>query len=349
MPSNVHRFLCLLMLTAAQLQPVYSQQKKEIRVRDVDIVILDQRQLSSEIPGLLVYLNPMTEGQIVKKGDLLIRLNDAVIEKQFALAVAKANSEVEIKFAEVALEKSRIDLEVYEEQQTKARQRTTKVTELPFTESEMRQARLEVDKAEAQLKKVTEDKVILEMEAATKAAEREQYRVIAPTDGVITKVHVRPGQSVRQGDPILTLTDLSVLRARVEVDYAYAEDISIGDDVEIMVTQSVRQQSEGAPKAFSRDAENENDPFNGAPGASAPGGRKGAASPDRNEKPAQEPEPSRVGEKFLGRVTFISPQLNPTTKHLEVYVDVPNRQDAAGRYILKEHVQVDAVILPKSP
>lgn len=319
-------------------------QGHRIPVNDASIRILKEVQLSAEIPGILVYVNPTDEGQMVHKGDVVIRLKDDVIRAQHAEALKKAESEVEIKFAQTALDKAEIDYQVQAEKNEKA----PKGFQV-FTESEMRQARLEVQKAQAQLEKSNEDKIVLQLAAKTKETELGQYTVQAPEDGVVTQVHKWPGQAVRQGDPVLTVTDLTILRAALHVDYSYREHISIGDQVEILLGRRAAGTLEAPPAdtAAAPSAQSGRNILEGAPGlrAASPPGTPAAAAPPAAvpSSPAAAFGDSPTGEKFIGTITFISPKLTAKGE-LEVYVNVPNRQDAEGRYLLQQGVNVTAWI-----
>ncbi len=52
---------------------------------------------------------------------------------------------------------------------------------------------------------------------------------------------------------------------------------------------------------------------------------------------------------FAGTIRFIDPTLEPKSKIvlLNVHVDVPNRQDKYGRYLLQQGLPIEAVIIPK--
>ena len=94
-----------------------------------------------------------------------------------------------------------------------------------FSENEIRQTELEVQKSKASLAKAREDKEILGLTLETKTAQLAQYQVSAPFDGLVTKIHRWPGQSVRPGDPVITITDMSLLRAVLKVDYKRREEV----------------------------------------------------------------------------------------------------------------------------
>lgn len=341
--------ICRFLTTSAALLCVLNTgtvgraQGTRIPVNDASIRILKEVQLSAEIPGILVYVNPTEEGQIVRKGDVVFRLKDDLIKAQHREALKKASSDVEIKFAETALAKAEIDYQVQAEKNAKA----PKGFQV-FTESEMRQAKLEVQKAEAQLEKSNEDKIVLQLAADTKQTELGQYSVSAPDDGVVTLVHKYPGQAVRQGDAVLTVTDLTILRASLHVDYSYREHISVGDTVELTLRQTSSapagstQESAPAGSTPPRAA----NPLEGAPGlrpGSVPPALSATSVPPTASASAPLAAPAVSGEKFTGTITYISPKLTAKGE-LEIYVNVPNRQDAEGRYLLQQGVLVTAWI-----
>lgn len=331
MPQKLMPFITASFVgTLCFILPSGAHGQERVPVSKGAIRILKEVPLSSEIPGHLIYVNPTEEGQLVRKGEVVIRLNDDLITAQHLLAKRKAASEVEIKFAEVALDKATVDLEVQME--------ANSLSPGTYTESEIRQSRLEVKKAEAQLEKSKEDKIILELEAQAKGVELKQYEVESPIDGVVTEVHRWPGEAVRQGDAVLTITDLTVVRAVLDVDYGYRDLVSVGDSVEVIATgRSVAASAEDNTEQSTRPAGTSIlSDFGGSP--ALPGQTNG------NQRPA--PPGRTAGERFTGTVTYISTKLTAgASRQLEVYVNVPNRQDGQGRFLLLEGVEVQAWIL----
>ena len=318
-----------LVCAVCAISPPTAESQERVPVSKGAIRILKQVPLSSEIPGHLIFVNPTEEGQLVRRGDIVIRLNDDLIAAQHVLAQRKAASEVEIKFAEVALDKATVDLEVQLE--------ANSLSPGTYTESEIRQSKLEVKKAEAQLEKSREDKIILELEAQAKGVELKQYEVKSPIDGVVTEVHRWPGEAVRQGDPVLTITDLTVVRAVLDVDYGYRDLVSVGDTVEVIATgRPMATPAEDTSEQPTRPAGTSIlSDFNGSTGKEDSGSIQRPAAAGRI-----------AGERFTGTVTYISTKLTPgASRQLEVYVNVPNRQDSQGRFLLLEGVGVQAWIL----
>ncbi|MFO1000560.1 MAG: efflux RND transporter periplasmic adaptor subunit [Planctomycetaceae bacterium] len=299
---------------------------------EAQMQIKRQVSISSEVAGTLVTVNPTEEGISVTKGDMLIKLNDAVIAAEVARARKQSTLTTEIEFAEVALATAL-------EGQTQKREANVRRPGA-FTPSEMRQVDLEVRKGEAQLAKSQEDKGLAELDLKIKEAQLSQYTVFAPFDGFVTKVQKYPGQNVRPGDPVLTLTDMSELRASVKVHFKHRDLLFVGDEVEIRI-MTQRGAPDRQPAAAPAD---DSEPIFG----DIPTGKKGGPSAAAAFSPlADEISDSEV---FVGRIDMIDPKVEPDSTQALMFrlgVTVPNRKDKNGRYMLQEGMPVKAVILAK--
>ncbi len=313
---------------------VNGQDVVRIDATEAQMQIKRQVPISSEVAGTLVTVNPTEEGILVAKGEMLIKLNDSVIAAEVARARKQSTLTTEIEFAEVALATAL-------EGQTQKRDANVRRPGA-FTPSEMRQVDLEVRKGEAQLAKSNEDKGLAELDLKIKEAQLNQYTVFAPFDGFVTKVQKYAGNNVRPGDPILTLTDMSELRASVKVHFKHRDQLFVGDEVEIrIVTQRGAGAAERQPAAAPAE---DSDPIFG----DAPTGKKGGPSADPGF--ALEPDEVSDAEVFIGRIDLIDPKVEPDSTQslmIRLGVTVPNRQDKYGRYMLQEGMPVKAVILAK--
>jgi len=313
--------------------PAYAQEVERIPAQEAQMQILRQVPIGAEVAGALVVVNPTEEGVFVKKSELLLKLNDSVILAEVERARKQSTLVTEIEFAEVALETA---LENQKQKQMANMKRPG-----AFTPSEMRQVDLEVRKGEAQLSKAKEDRVLHELDLKIKEAQLNQYSVFAPFDGFVTKVLKYPGQNVRPGDPVLTLTDMSELRASVKVHFKHRDQLYIGDEVEIRVdTQS---KGAAAPRQASK-TEPESDL-----GAIFGGAEKGGPRAEPGFAPEPAVQATQLGEEvFRGKIMVIDPKVEPDstqTLMIRLGVTVPNRQDKYGRFMLQEGMPVKAVIL----
>lgn len=320
--------------------PLAAQGQTPIKAEEARMQIIREVPISTEVTGKLESVNPGKEGLYVKQGDLMIEVADDLIRKEVAEAQKKSDSVVEIEFAVVALDKAEVDLKQRVEANLKYKS---------FSENEIRQTELEVQKSKASLAKAREDKEILGLTLETKTAQLAQYQVSAPFDGLVTKIHRWPGQSVRPGDPVITITDMSLLRAVLKVDYKRRDEVFVGDPVEIRIDttgKSIQPEATDfeSNRRTSIDKDNNaDDPFRrddlfdrGGPFAPEP------------VFPALTHEQAQDGV-FIGTIELIRPLVDQKSKvlYLNVDVNVPNRQDKYGRWLLLQGLPVEATIIPK--
>ena len=312
--------------------PLAAQGQTPIKAEEARMQIIREVPISTEVTGKLESVNPAKEGLYVKQGDLMIEVADDLIRKEVAEAQKKSDSVVEIEFAVVALDKAEVDLKQRVEANLKFKS---------FSENEIRQTELEVQKSKASLAKAREDKEILSLTLETKTAQLAQYQVFAPFDGLVTKIHRWPGQSVRPGDPVITITDMSLLRAVLKVDYKRRDEVFVGDSVEIRIDttgKSIKPEASDfeADRRFSTEKDkNADDIFErGGPFVAEP----------VSSALAQEQD-----EVFIGTIELIRPLVDQKSKvlYLNVDVSVPNRQDKYGRWLLLQGLPVEATIIPE--
>jgi len=319
--------------------PAFSQEIQRIEAQEAQMQLLRQVPISTEVAGTMLSIDSreIEEGMFVKKGDVLIKLNDKVIRAEVARAQAQAEQKTEIEFAEKALAIEKINQE--QKREANAKRPNAEV----FTKSEMRQADLEVEKADASLRKAMDDHKLHELDAKIKEEQLAQYTVLAPFDGMVTKVQRFTGQNVRPGDPVLTLVDTSELRASVKVHFKYRDLLFVGDKVEIRVDANRR--TFGQQAAVQRTDTATSSIFDGPDD-------KGTAAVPR-VSPVEQEAPSAVPRKedvFIGQIKFIEPgiETDSTGAYLvKLSVGVPNPPDKYGRFQLLEGVPVKAVILAK--
>ncbi len=332
--KNILSIRFAIALTAGVLiAPLCAQEIVRIPAEDAQMQIKRQVPIATEVAGTLVIVNPLEEGVSVKKDELLIKLNDSVILAEVERARKQSLMKTEIEFAEVALETA------LENQKTK--QAANERRPGAFTPSEMRQVALEVRKGEAQLSKSNDDMILHGEDLKIKEAQLNQYSVLAPFDGFVTKVQKYPGQNVRPGDPVLTLTDISELRASLKVHFRHRDQLFVGDEVEIRIDTQERGAGQPATKP--------------APGSDSDLGSifddaKKSGPKASNFEANAEPSPQDDGVVFIGKIDLIDPKVEPDSTQslmIKLGVTVPNRKDKHGRYMLQEGMPVKAVILAR--
>jgi len=308
-------------------EAAFSQQITRIKASQVSIELKREVPISTEVAGRIISVNPSTEGKHVKEGEVLIQLDDSVIRAEVHRAQLEFEQQTEIEFAKASLEVAQAQL---------AQKVTANETRKgSFNAAELRTANLEVTKANASLNKAQGDKLLQEADVAIKQAQLAQYTVRAPFDGMVSELIRYPGNNVRQGDPVMTLTDMSEMRAVVRLPYKERDKLFVGDKVEIVVQEDAAPEAENSTE-FNREAPAKGaDPFGDQ--CSEP------AAPEPSAEPADE-TPDGV---FVGEIMQIDPTVQVITKvrYVELIVYVKNRMDKHNRYLLQKGMPVDAYVL----
>ncbi|MFN9720974.1 MAG: efflux RND transporter periplasmic adaptor subunit [Planctomycetota bacterium] len=333
----------LVAVCAVSMSQTVAQDVQRVPAFRTVVKVLRETEIPMEVAGTLKTVVPTEEGIFVRKGDLLAAVNDEVIKAEVAAADFEAEMvKVEIEFARIALENAELDL--------KAKLDANRESADAYSPSEIRQVQLEVEKSKASLSKSQKDQQAKELAAQVKHAELKRYSAFAPHDGCITDIRMFPGQSPRQGDPVLTLTDLSVLEAEVQVPFQYRDLLHVGDEVEFRQNSGVRAAL--APRETQRAADrpvaDEDSLFRPSePAKDEPVFGKS----DDDEAPSISPGDSGSDEIFSGRIKFIKPRLvkEQNQAYVVLSVHVTNPRDGEGRYRLQEGMELDAVVLSTPP
>jgi membrane fusion protein, multidrug efflux system len=166
--------------------PVFQLQSKDTTLQRSYVANINARQnveLRAKVSGFLESIQ-VDEGQIVKKGQLMFRLNDAEFKVQVSEAKALLTSALaEVKSAEVELRRvqSLVDKKIVTE------------TELELANAKLAAAKARVDEALAKEEKA---KINLSYTA-----------VRAPFDGIIDRIPHRLGSLVNEGTLLTTVSD----------------------------------------------------------------------------------------------------------------------------------------------
>jgi len=171
-------------------------------------------EIRSEIVAKIEEM-PVQEGDFVKKGDLLCRLNDANLRADQRSAEARIGRiKASISDAEADLEKAEQDyrrqLRLTEVDATSEKERQDYVTALKKSRAVLLMRQRELDESEAYLQRIRED--------------LKKTIITSPIDGVISRLSAKRGEVVvtgtmnNPGTVIMTVTDLSRMQVRARVD-----------------------------------------------------------------------------------------------------------------------------------
>jgi HlyD family secretion protein len=171
-----------------------------------------QVKISPEVSGEIIEL-PVKEGQKVKKGDLLVRIRPDTYEANRRSTEASYQAALASKtLAEANLEKAGLEYkrnqDLFKNNLISDSQFLEFKTTLDISKAQDQSARHQVDMAKASLKRVED--------------ELAKTIIYSPIDGTISKLNSQTGERVvgtamMSGTEIMTLADLELMEARVEI------------------------------------------------------------------------------------------------------------------------------------
>lgn len=174
---------------------------------------------------------PFKEGDFVKKGDIIVRLDDKTLRADLA------SNEASLKAAEARLEGARASY-------VNANADWERIDEL-FKTSDVSKA--ELDSAEARLRMsesdldAAEQNVAIAQSGVIRAQENVGYTVIkAPMNGRITRLHSEVGETVTGsvtnfGTVILEMADLTEMLVNAEIDESDIAPVRIGQSARVYI------------------------------------------------------------------------------------------------------------------
>jgi HlyD family secretion protein len=194
--------------------------------------------ISAETSGRVTEL-AVNEGDKIRKGQFLLQIDPQLlrsrVDNQEASLQAAADSLEQMR---QSVETSRVQLELLK--QTLKRQQDLWARQLTTRES-LEKAENDVRTAESglqeRIKTVTvQDSRIMQERATLDSAKYDlsKVRMVSPIDGIVTRRNIQQGETAvigtmnNAGTVLLTLADMSVIQAEVEVDETNIPNVQIG-------------------------------------------------------------------------------------------------------------------------
>ncbi len=187
-------------------------------------------KISSETPGEIVFLG-VKEGDTVHTGDLLVKVKPDIVETQ--LDQFRAAAEV-----------SKMDIEVRRAEMNRMKSELRRATEL-YKKEFLSQQEFDKVKAIYEQSHSSFNGSLARYQqslAGLKQIERsvERTTIIAPIDGIVTKLDVEKGEKVVgtaqfQGTELMRISDLTVMNAVVDVDENDIVHVETGDTTDIEI------------------------------------------------------------------------------------------------------------------
>ncbi len=208
-------------------------------------------KISSEVAGEIIEL-PVVEGQRVKKGDLLVKVDPDRYETQLR------QRKVSINTAEAGSLEAKA-------QRLQAQQDLGRVEEL-FTKGFVSEKELEDARTLLEIRNVQEDSALLEIERAKSSWEEAEEALsktvtFAPMNGTVTKLGAELGERVVgtgqfAGTEIMRVADLSNMEVRIEVSETDIVHVKVNDKATVEVDAMPDEEFEGRVTGISSSAAN---------------------------------------------------------------------------------------------
>lgn len=230
--------LIIIALATGGKEEIIQVQTEEVEKRDITQTVTATGKIdpefkvviTAEVTGEIIGL-PVEEGDVVKKGDLLIRIKGDQYKAQ------KERLEANLQSAEASLnmraaELNRVKLEYDRVKELHAKQLASD-SELELAESNYLTTKASYESAEAN---------VLQSQAQLREVLETLYKttIYSPIDGTITQLNVELAERVlgsgfTQGTNIMTVSDLNNMEAVVEVDENDVVLVSVGDTALVTV------------------------------------------------------------------------------------------------------------------
>ena len=195
-----------------------------IEVDDCRIKSPKEVILAFDRPGILGVLS-VDEGDEIESGTLIASLKDDVARAALKVARVQADSDVEIVYAELAAKVAKTEHE--------AMKFANQIKAGTIPDIEVQRAKLNYEKTEAEVEKAKHNQQTLIAKRDEAAVQLDTYKLEAPFTGVVTKVHLVKGASVKQGDPVIEIVNTSKVRVEGSILISEAMLVKAGCKVEI--------------------------------------------------------------------------------------------------------------------
>jgi len=196
------------------------------RIRSVSSV-----DISAEVPGRVVELK-VAEGDSVRAGDLLLRLDDT----QYTSRVAQAQAGIKSAGANLVLAEARLT------QFEKDKKRLEALNEKDLASAEaVEKAHTDYDVQHAEVDARREEVSRMKANLADAEADLRKTAYRSPVDGIVSRLSIEMGEIVMTGtmnnpaSVIMTISDLGMMQVEAEVDESDIVDVHPGQPAKITV------------------------------------------------------------------------------------------------------------------
>jgi HlyD family secretion protein len=188
----------------------------------------DPVELKPEVIGKISSI-PVVEGQRVRKGQVVLRLDPELFQAQVAQQRAS------VQQAEIAIQSQKLTVanleQQYQRQQALFKQHLVDANSFDNLKNQLDLADTELD-ARQQALEIAQAELIQSQQSLNKTV------IVSPLDGMVTSLPVKVGETVITGtniagDTLMDIADPSEVLADVQVDEADIANVKLGEDANI--------------------------------------------------------------------------------------------------------------------
>ncbi|MBF0118717.1 MAG: efflux RND transporter periplasmic adaptor subunit [Desulfobacterales bacterium] len=205
--------------------------------------------LSSKIMGIVQSIK-VSEGNIVKKGELLAvitsdQIKEGLAQAEANVAEAKKSKEAYISAQKAAAANASLSRSTYERYKTLIKEHSITKQEFEEVEAKYYSAEAALKQAEAMVEALSSK--IKQSEASVQIAKANQKdtEIYAPYDGIVTSKLIEEGSLANPGTPILTIERERLYRGEFIIPENYINSIKLNQNLKVTISALQTDQIEG--------------------------------------------------------------------------------------------------------
>ncbi len=218
------------------------------------VAAADQADLPPQEVGVIKDI-PVKEGQVVKKGQLLMQLDDRKAEKEqevaeakYAAALAKAQDDINIRYADAAAKVAQAESKVNLEANAKVPGSVPQVR-LNELYLKCKETELAIEKSKLDRKVAAEEADVAKAEVEAAKVTVDRHKLVSPIDGEVVAIRAHKGEAVQPSVAVLHVVNLDRLwveaRQVPAAKFARSELEGQPVTVEFVITRDVKKSLSG--------------------------------------------------------------------------------------------------------
>jgi multidrug efflux pump subunit AcrA (membrane-fusion protein) len=202
----------------------------EIAIQSALVKLAEYAEATALAAGPLATVE-VVEGTEVRRGMVLAQLVDN--EQQLAIEQAELAHQAAQRLAENRVPRDAAEqaLTIAREELRRAKEAVAKIPDT-ISQTEMDRLALAVDQALLGVRKAEQEQVLADLEVQQKHADlraarlqRERRSIVAPLDGIVVRIDLKPGEWVEPGKKVVRIAHLDVLRVEGVLDATVAASL----------------------------------------------------------------------------------------------------------------------------